>query len=520
MLPWQQPGAPPPVNPDDPFLQAIAPQPPPPLPFQPEPPLDLGPVPFGNQPPPPPFIPPPVSPELAGQEPRSFEADVMGKKQELPKPPPEAQRPYLPPIPGTDPEGTEGPPQAQRGQVEPPKSNYEMYVDAKRREGEATIKADEAAAKARESAVLKQSISQGLADDAYNRAAMEARAKRQRLMAEADEIANTPTDKQRFRRDAGVSGQLGMVIAAIAGGLLAPFNGGKNSGLDAINNIIERDLQAQEADRANRTGMLKTKVGLLDQDQAQGAADYDTQTRNRLAAYQMTMNAIQAQRDAAGSEAARAHLDQALIGMAMTRDAEAAAAEAAAQQQGFENNLATYKAKTDRSSVAVQHGRLALDRKEAEEKRTQFWAAYGYGAEKDRQENQLKYAQLSAQRNGTTAEFEKEQPEIQGAVVFEQGPDGKPVRRIVRVRNAKAAEKFAEAQTNTEGFLEDLAEFEYSDDVAVMYRRLRFGPPNVRLATRSGSTMRPSNVPSRSWQWTASPALVQMRSFMSMRRPS
>ena len=65
-----------------------------------------------------------------------------------------------------------------------------------------------------------------------------------------------------------------------------------------------------------------------------------------------------------------------------------------------------------------------------------------------------------------------------------------------------------------------LNRIEYTDVVAATNRRLRFGPPNTRLAATSGSLILPISVPSGSRQCTPSHAAAQTRPVSSRRKPS
>jgi hypothetical protein len=234
----------------------------------------------------------PFAPEIAGPPPKPM---GMGAKLQ----------PALPPPPVDDdqvdldltnepaePRTIEAPPdmpfpERQRGYAR-------AEADSLMRQGDIEANAAEREGMQRELSARHSMLQQAQDLDHYERAMTESRAKRDELAAESERLAKAKIDPSRFWSDAGTPAKIGMAITAILGGWLGAKNGGKNQGLELIQNIIDRDLAAQESDMANRRDSLAFRRGLLGDQMAATGNLFEARMAVRSAMYTRAADAITA----------------------------------------------------------------------------------------------------------------------------------------------------------------------------------------------------------------------------------
>jgi hypothetical protein len=310
---------------------------------------------------------PGVAPELPGAPPKPMGYGAI----------PEAPKPTLPQPP--EPAG-EKPPQTQGGLVAtrkpPPISEDLPYVERQRQsaeyqaglaeqQGDALAGAAKMEADERRLAATNAHLEQAQAHDQYQRDVQRTQAERAKLHAEAESLAKAKMDPGRFWSDAAAPAKIGMAITAIVGGWIGAKNGGRNQGLELIQNIIDRDMQAQAADMANRRDMLGMKQSLLG-DMAQQSGDiYRAATVKTTASYNWAADAAKALGDSARSDAERMKYyglaDELRMQGADKADAYFAAQEAAkaqAQQQAFENKMTQSRVAQGWSGLKLERDKM------------------------------------------------------------------------------------------------------------------------------------------------------------------
>lgn len=74
-----------------------------------------------------------------------------------------------------------------------------------------------------------------------------------------DEIGSFKKDPNRIFKDQGIAGQITMAIGGALGGMLQGLKGGPNEYLAHIDRMIDRDLEAQQAEQDNRKQQLSAR---------------------------------------------------------------------------------------------------------------------------------------------------------------------------------------------------------------------------------------------------------------------
>lgn len=144
-------------------------------------------------------------------------------------------------------------------------------------------------------AAKDQSARQAAADATYLQVTQEAKAKRAELEQEARDIADTKIDPKRAWHNQSFGAQLfTMVAAGLYGATTRGMQTGQNPVLDAVNKMVERDLQAQQQDIENRKSGLGIRRGLLADELAAGRDMLDVQYKSLNAAYDTAMNQAKA----------------------------------------------------------------------------------------------------------------------------------------------------------------------------------------------------------------------------------
>lgn len=124
----------------------------------------------------------------------------------------------------------------------------------------------------------------------------ESRAKADKVLADTDAEAKAEAAKQidihRGWGQADTGTKIAGIFSALAGGLVAHKYGGRNSGLEMIDKLIEQDIEAQKFDRNTKLGELaRRRASVVDQ-RTMAADDYIQATRARLAAHDRVLAEI------------------------------------------------------------------------------------------------------------------------------------------------------------------------------------------------------------------------------------
>src|SRR6266508_58840 len=140
-----------------------------------------------------------------------------------------------------------------------------------------------------------RSARQAAADNEYRQVYNEARARRAELDQEAKNLANAKIDPGRLWHDASFGAKLFVgITAALTGATTRAVQTGQNPVLTQINAMVERDLQAQQAQLDNRYKSLGVRRGLMADDLAAGRDMLDVQYKSLSAAYETAANQMQA----------------------------------------------------------------------------------------------------------------------------------------------------------------------------------------------------------------------------------
>lgn len=113
-----------------------------------------------------------------------------------------------------------------------------------------------------------------------DQATAESRHKSDALVADALRVSKTPID-----RTGGVN-KIGAVLMGVIGGLIQGKQGGRNIGLDALNDKIERSIAAQKADIANQREGIAIRKGALADEYARTGDEYHSAEVTRIALLQ------------------------------------------------------------------------------------------------------------------------------------------------------------------------------------------------------------------------------------------
>jgi hypothetical protein len=133
-----------------------------------------------------------------------------------------------------------------------------------------------------------------MAEDTY-RAAMERAATERRIInAERERLANERVDPDGWRSSRTLFQTIAMYTAGIVGGLLQSRTGGQNQGLAMINNEIERHIEAQKANLAQRRAMLGDRAASVSEQEAQAANDLRMGQAFYEATYQRAIEDVEA----------------------------------------------------------------------------------------------------------------------------------------------------------------------------------------------------------------------------------
>jgi hypothetical protein len=212
-----------------------------------------------------------------------------------------------------------------------------------------------------------QNAQAGLKQAQEVRAASTAQAKEDvaALRAEADEISQGKVDPDRVWSNASTPQKIAASIGIALGGMLTAY-GHRNAALDMINTIIDRDLQAQRENLANRRAGLEQKRGLVAMAADMGKDEYDAALQTTLVGYDMAKQAALAEAAKVRSPAAKENALAVASQFEEQRESAIAQAEAAREQMLYQRAVEAQKLKLERSRVGqgwaqIKEGKRQFD---------------------------------------------------------------------------------------------------------------------------------------------------------------
>lgn len=235
---------------------------------------------------------------------------------------------------------------------------------------------------------------------------------------EAKAEAAREIDINRGWNDASTGTKIAGIFSALAGGLVAHKYGGRNSGLEMIDKLIDRDIDAQKFNKLQRTNDL-TRRGASARDRLQMAGDdFREETRLRLTAYDRVLGQIASDAqnfDPRGTQAIRygqAYQDLAAKRAQMAADAQKRIADQYKEQLDFagkELDLQKKQADLAKAQRAAMGGGPGTGAKLSPDQ----WAAqYGEAGRPPRPMDDKEFKQWLANRgklaSATSAEAEAE----------------------------------------------------------------------------------------------------------------
>jgi len=160
-----------------------------------------------------------------------------------------------------------------------------------------------------------------------------AKEERAKLEIDARKAAEEQVDPEKWWNDRSTGQKIAGFIAAIVGGLVQGRTGGRNSGLDMINQAIDRDIDAQKMNIAAKRGEINRRMGVNAEDFAIAKDEYYEAEKFRYASYERVKSGIaseMANYDPNGRSAIE--LGRLYVGVHGQQQSAAAAAEAAFQK--------------------------------------------------------------------------------------------------------------------------------------------------------------------------------------------
>ena len=187
----------------------------------------------------------------------------------------------------------------------------------------------------------------------------------EQIEAEAKAEAGREIDINRGWANASTGTKIAGIFSALAGGLVAHKYGGRNSGLEMIDNLINRDIDAQKFNKSQRVNDL-TRRGASARDRlAMAGDDFREETRLRLTSYDRVLGQIASDAqnfDPRGTQAIRygqAYQDLAAKRAQTAADAQKRIADQYKEQLDFagkELDLLTKKAALAKAQRAAMGG--------------------------------------------------------------------------------------------------------------------------------------------------------------------
>jgi hypothetical protein len=182
----------------------------------------------------------------------------------------------------------------------------------------------------------------------------EIEAKRQERYQQLDALMKQGVNNDNWWATRNTGQKVASFVAAIAGGLVSPYYGGRNTGLEMINEAIEQDIESQKANLAHRRSVIGQQLGLLGEMASQNGDALQSEETLRIAAWQNVDQRIAAQ---------AARLDPRGVG----------AQKLAVARQGARQKIAEAEAVADDrllKRAQISHGMEMEEAKLAETRRT------------------------------------------------------------------------------------------------------------------------------------------------------
>jgi len=163
-----------------------------------------------------------------------------------------------------------------------------------------------------------------------NKAIEEARERTAALDARAQELANTKIGQLSIGR------RIGGIAAAVIGGFVQGKWGGRNAGADAFNEGINREIEAQKMELANKRDALGLQRSAIGEEYARSGDAYQAAEVMRLAALKHADSVLATQQQDYAADGTRGiQIAQVRAGIA----AQQAKSLQDYQQKGFENSI-------------------------------------------------------------------------------------------------------------------------------------------------------------------------------------
>lgn len=200
--------------------------------------------------------------------------------------------------------------------------------------------------------------------DAMRKAFVVAQQRADEVDRDARALANERIDPERWWADRSTGQKIAGFAAAIVGGLVAARTGGPNVGLQAIQQSIDADIDAQKANLANRRGLLGQRQSAVAEMFARTGDIFRATEGARIASWEATIQHLQAEAqkvDPAGTTAFR-YADLIRAGRA-----QQAASQEAIRREDLKTTFEAYKiaqrdrelAETERKNRAEEAAKAA-----------------------------------------------------------------------------------------------------------------------------------------------------------------
>jgi hypothetical protein len=176
---------------------------------------------------------------------------------------------------------------------------------------------------------------------------------RQGVRRQMAELSKTGPDNKRWYKQATTVQQIGAWVAGITGGILSPYRGGKNTGIDFVMDLVNKDIESQKFELEQRGQLLTQDMGILGQLVAETGDVLRAEEALRLASFANIDQRLAAEAvkvDPAGTQFQR--IAEARL-IARNKAKEAAAI---AEQKAFDR-------KKDQHAMSMQEAQLAETRR-------------------------------------------------------------------------------------------------------------------------------------------------------------
>lgn len=201
--------------------------------------------------------------------------------------------------------------------------------------------------------------------EARQKARAEARAEREARAVRAKELANTKIDRGRWWHSRSTAEKIAGIIGAMAGGLTAPYRGGRNDGIAMLMKAVDDDVADQKAEIASKREALADEGRTAEQRYADDENDYREAELRRQAGYQRVRNEIVTDMQQYNQRGAKAQMYRdAILGI----DAKAKAADDAAEAAATKRKIDLAKLGLDVEAAQLARDKFNADRADKQAK--------------------------------------------------------------------------------------------------------------------------------------------------------